>query len=88
MCVCVCVFVADVATALFVAQVDVTGGAVVLGHPIGCSGARIIVTLLHNLIRTGSTIGAAAIALLPCPLSRTAAVLVAVVGVQVLLHTP
>jgi len=37
------------------------GGAVVLGHPIGCSGARIIVTLLHNLIRTGKTIGAAAI---------------------------
>jgi acetyl-CoA C-acetyltransferase len=34
---------------------------VVLGHPIGCSGARIIVTLLHNLIRTGKTIGAAGI---------------------------
>jgi acetyl-CoA C-acetyltransferase len=43
------------------AKVDITGGAVVLGHPIGCSGARIIVTLLHNLIRTGGTVGAAGI---------------------------
>jgi acetyl-CoA C-acetyltransferase len=43
------------------AKVDVTGGAVVLGHPIGCSGARILVTLLHNLIRTGKTVGAAGI---------------------------
>jgi acetyl-CoA C-acetyltransferase len=43
------------------AKMDITGGAVVLGHPIGCSGARIIVTLLHNLIRTGGTVGAAGI---------------------------
>ncbi len=32
-------------------QVDVNGGAVALGHPIGASGARILVTLLHEMIR-------------------------------------
>lgn len=32
-----------------VAKVNVNGGAVALGHPIGCSGARIVVTLLHAL---------------------------------------
>jgi acetyl-CoA C-acetyltransferase len=31
------------------ARVNVHGGAVALGHPIGCSGARIVVTLLHAL---------------------------------------
>ena len=35
--------------ALDPAKVNVNGGAVALGHPIGCSGARIIVTLLHAL---------------------------------------
>jgi len=43
------------------AKVDVTGGALALGHPIGCSGARIVCTLLHNLIRLDKRIGAAAI---------------------------
>ena len=33
------------------AKLNVNGGAIALGHPIGCSGARIIVTLLHELIR-------------------------------------
>lgn len=32
-------------------KVNVTGGAIALGHPIGASGARILVTLIHNLIR-------------------------------------
>jgi acetyl-CoA C-acetyltransferase len=31
------------------AKVNARGGAVALGHPIGCSGARIVVTLLHQL---------------------------------------
>jgi acetyl-CoA C-acetyltransferase len=31
------------------AQVNARGGAVALGHPIGCSGARIVVTLVHQL---------------------------------------
>ena len=32
-------------------KVNVNGGAVALGHPIGASGARILVTLIHELIR-------------------------------------
>lgn len=37
------------------------GGAIALGHPIGASGARILVTLLHNLDRTGGKKGVAAL---------------------------
>lgn len=43
------------------AQVNVNGGAVSLGHPLGASGARIIVTLLHVLHQYNGKIGAAAI---------------------------
>ncbi len=43
------------------AKVNVMGGAVSIGHPIGCSGARILVTLLHALIRTGGRYGCAGI---------------------------
>ena len=43
------------------AQVNVNGGAVSLGHPLGCSGARIIVTLLNVLEQNNGKIGAAAI---------------------------
>lgn len=42
-------------------KVNIHGGAVSIGHPIGCSGARIIVTLLHALARKGSTYGCAGI---------------------------
>ena len=42
-------------------NVNVNGGAVSLGHPLGCSGARIIVTLLHVLEQKNATLGAAAI---------------------------
>lgn len=42
-------------------NVNIHGGAVSIGHPIGCSGARIVVTLLHALKRTGKTIGCAGI---------------------------
>ncbi|MHC5353034.1 acetyl-CoA C-acyltransferase [Myroides sp. LJL115] len=42
-------------------KVNINGGAVALGHPLGCSGARIIVTLLNVLEQTDSKIGAAAI---------------------------
>ncbi len=38
-------------------KVNVAGGAIALGHPIGGSGARCLVTLLHNLIRTGGKRG-------------------------------
>ncbi|MGE0866247.1 MAG: acetyl-CoA C-acyltransferase [Vicinamibacterales bacterium] len=40
-------------------KLNVNGGAIALGHPIGCSGARIIVTLLHELIRRGQRRGLA-----------------------------
>ena len=42
-------------------NVNVNGGAVSLGHPLGCSGARILVTLLHVLDQNKAKIGAAAI---------------------------
>jgi len=42
-------------------QVNVNGGAVALGHPIGCTGARITVTLLAELTRRGGGRGAAAL---------------------------
>jgi acetyl-CoA C-acetyltransferase len=42
-------------------RVNVNGGAVSLGHPLGCSGARIIVTLLNVLEQNNAKIGAAAI---------------------------
>ncbi|SDO21830.1 thiolase family protein [Actinacidiphila guanduensis] len=39
--------------------VNPTGGAIALGHPLGCSGARILTTLLHRMRRTGATRGLA-----------------------------
>jgi len=42
-------------------KVNVHGGAVSLGHPLGCSGARIIVTLIHILITNNARFGAAGI---------------------------
>mmetsp|Transcript_15030 Transcript_15030/g.28599 ORF Transcript_15030/g.28599 Transcript_15030/m.28599 type:complete len:413 (-) Transcript_15030:323-1561(-) len=42
-------------------KVNVNGGAVGLGHPIGCSGARILVTLLHVLKQNDGKIGVAGI---------------------------
>ena len=41
--------------------VNVNGGAVALGHPIGASGGRIVATLVHELRRSGGGLGAAAI---------------------------
>jgi acetyl-CoA C-acetyltransferase len=42
-------------------KLNVNGGAIALGHPIGCSGARIVVTLLHELIRRGARRGLASL---------------------------
>ena len=42
-------------------KINVNGGAVSLGHPLGCSGVRIIVTLLNVLEQNNAKIGAAAI---------------------------
>lgn len=39
------------------ARVNVNGGAIALGHPLGCSGARLMTTLLHELERTGGRYG-------------------------------
>lgn len=41
------------------AKVNINGGAIALGHPLGCTGARLIVTLLHNLQRTDGRFGLA-----------------------------
>lgn len=38
---------------------NVNGGAIALGHPIGASGARVLVTLLHEMVRSGSDKGLA-----------------------------
>jgi len=43
------------------AKVNVNGGAVSIGHPLGCSGARIMVTLVHILKQNGGRYGAAGI---------------------------
>jgi acetyl-CoA C-acetyltransferase len=40
-------------------QLNVNGGAIALGHPIGCTGARIVVTLLHELERRNARRGLA-----------------------------
>jgi len=44
-------------------RVNVNGGAVALGHPIGCSGARILVTLIHALRKRGKKKGLASLCL-------------------------
>ena len=42
-------------------KLNVNGGAIALGHPIGATGARIVVTLLHELARRGGTHGLASL---------------------------
>ncbi|MNG04643.1 Acetyl-CoA acetyltransferase [compost metagenome] len=42
-------------------RVNVNGGAIALGHPIGASGTRIVLTLIHELRRIGGGYGIAAI---------------------------
>ncbi len=44
-------------------QVNVNGGAVALGHPIGASGCRVLVTLVHEMIRRGLKTGLASLCL-------------------------
>jgi acetyl-CoA C-acetyltransferase len=45
------------------ANVNVNGGAVAIGHPIGASGARVLVTLIHEMIRRDVHRGVAALCL-------------------------
>ena len=42
-------------------KVNVNGGAVALGHPIGASGARVLVTLIHEMIKRKSNLGLASL---------------------------
>ncbi|MCA9623449.1 MAG: 3-oxoadipyl-CoA thiolase, partial [Myxococcales bacterium] len=42
-------------------KVNVNGGALALGHPIGCSGARIMVTLAHAMQKRDAKIGIASL---------------------------
>ncbi|HKQ75593.1 MAG TPA: acetyl-CoA C-acetyltransferase [Blastocatellia bacterium] len=44
-------------------RVNVNGGAVALGHPIGASGARVLVTLIHEMIKRGAERGVASLCL-------------------------
>ncbi|HET9697402.1 MAG TPA: acetyl-CoA C-acyltransferase, partial [Terriglobales bacterium] len=48
---------------LDVSKVNVNGGAVALGHPIGASGARVLVTLIYEMIRRDVHKGIAALCL-------------------------
>jgi len=41
--------------------VNIAGGACAIGHPLGSSGSRIIVTLIHNLIRQKQKLGLASL---------------------------
>ncbi|MCX7992009.1 MAG: acetyl-CoA C-acyltransferase, partial [Proteobacteria bacterium] len=41
-------------------RVNINGGAIALGHPTGCSGARIVVTLYYSLKRLDKELGLAA----------------------------
>ena len=44
-----------------VSQVNVNGGAIALGHPVGASGCRVLVTLLYALQTSGKSKGVAAL---------------------------
>jgi acetyl-CoA C-acetyltransferase len=48
---------------LDLAKVNVNGGAVAIGHPIGASGARVLVTLIHEMLRRDVKTGVAALCL-------------------------
>ncbi|MGH7906011.1 MAG: 3-oxoadipyl-CoA thiolase, partial [Candidatus Binataceae bacterium] len=41
------------------ARLNVNGGAIALGHPLGCTGARLMVTLVHEMRRRGTRLGLA-----------------------------
>ena len=42
-------------------KVNVLGGAIALGHPVGASGARILVTLMHEMVRREVSLGLASL---------------------------
>jgi acetyl-CoA C-acetyltransferase len=42
-------------------KINTNGGSIALGHPIGCSGARVLVTLIHSLLRKNKRRGLVAL---------------------------
>ena len=49
-------------------RINVNGGAIAIGHPIGVSGARILVTLIHEMIKRDAKRGFASLRVLPASL--------------------
>ena len=45
----------------FMAKTNVNGGAIALGHPVGASGNRILVSLIHEMKKSGKNIGLASL---------------------------
>lgn len=45
----------------FMEKTNVNGGAIALGHPVGCSGARIVVTLIHEMVKRENDLGLASL---------------------------
>ena len=43
------------------AKLNVNGGSIAIGHPLGCSGARLATTLIHQMARTGASRGIASL---------------------------
>jgi acetyl-CoA acyltransferase len=43
------------------AKLNVNGGSIAIGHPLGCSGARLATTLIHQMARTGAARGLASL---------------------------
>ena len=43
--------------ALDPAKVNVNGGAIALGHPLGCTGAKLTVQIMHEMVREGHELG-------------------------------
>jgi len=48
-------------TGISTENTNVNGGAIALGHPIGASGARIVATLVHEMVKRNSTYGLASL---------------------------
>ena len=46
---------------LYPARVNVNGGAIAIGHPLGASGARLATTLVHEMARRGAARGIASL---------------------------
>jgi len=44
-----------------ISRINVNGGAIALGHPIGASGCRVLVTLLHEMVRRDARRGLASL---------------------------